>query len=513
MIADHLQLQAGARLLHIGPHKTGTTAVQGAFHLARERLAARDVVYAGADRQPLLAALAVTGRPPLLGGPLPDLADWNDLVREVRGAGEQRVVVSSEFFAEATDATARRVIEDLGGSRVHVVVTLRSLTKLLPSQWQQYLQNGLRMPYLEWLEGILAQPPRTPTPGFWHRHSHDKLITRWAAAAGAQSITVIMVDESDRMVLLRTFESLLGLPGGFLIPDEETVNRSLTLAEAELVRLLNEEFRRQGWPGGRYSKFMRYGAVGQMKVGRQPHPGEPNIVTPPWALERAAEIGAGMARSISALGVRVIGDIFALGRVPPDLPQTAADAGPAGPAGPLIPAQAAAQAVIGALIAGGAGGQTTEEATCEVAASRLAAELIRRGRQRARRNLRLPGSGDHAQRSPAREAPRGLLDREASSPVTASAGLAPLPAAYSHRSIADAADLVERQHGRVVITRHGRPAAVVISLEDLETFGKTLDIGGSAALLDDIRKDLAGLDHAKAPALSKEDALGPATDQ
>ena len=30
-------------------------------------------------------------------------------------------------------------------------------------------------------------------------------------------------------------------------------------------------------------------------------PGEPNIVTPPWALERAAEIGAGMARSISCL--------------------------------------------------------------------------------------------------------------------------------------------------------------------------------------------------------------------
>ena len=66
--ARGLLLKPGARLLHIGPHKTGTTAIQGAFDLARARLAAHGVVYAGAERQPLLAALAVTGQPALLGG-------------------------------------------------------------------------------------------------------------------------------------------------------------------------------------------------------------------------------------------------------------------------------------------------------------------------------------------------------------------------------------------------------------------------------------------------------------
>jgi hypothetical protein len=54
MVADQqVRLRAGARLLHIGPHKTGSTAVQGAFHLARERLAAQGVVYPGQGRQPL----------------------------------------------------------------------------------------------------------------------------------------------------------------------------------------------------------------------------------------------------------------------------------------------------------------------------------------------------------------------------------------------------------------------------------------------------------------------------
>jgi hypothetical protein len=411
-MAEDLRLQPGVRLLHIGPHKTGTTAVQGAFHLARERLAGQGVVYAWPGRQALLPALAVTGRPPLLGGPKPGMADWDRLVREVCAAGDQRVVVSSEFFADATERVIRRVTGELGGPRVHVVVTLRALARLLPSQWQQYLQNGLRMPYLEWLEGTLAQPPRTPTPNFWYRHRHDKLVARWAQAVGPQSVTVIMVNESDRMALLRAFESLLGLPGGFLIPEEGVQNRSLTLGEAELVRLLNEEFKRQEWPGSRYSKFMRYGAVEQLKEARQPAADEPKIATPRWALERAAEIGAETAENISALGVRVIGDISTLGSLSSGLPELPADSRPAEP---LIPAGAAAQAVIGAFLAGGAGGQTTEAATCEVTAAHLAAEIVRRGGRRALRSLRLSRDGDRAEPSPA--GPRSLLDLEAGRPA------------------------------------------------------------------------------------------------
>jgi hypothetical protein len=422
MAPDDLTLAAGARLLHIGPHKTGTTAIQGAFHLARGRLAAHGAVYAGADRQPMRATLAVTGRPAMLGESRPDMAYWDKLVRDVREAGDQRVVISSEFFADGDDATARRVVADLGGPRVHVVVTLRPLARVMPSQWQQYLQNGLRTPYLEWLDGMLRQVPYDqPTPTFWQRHRHDKLVARWAAAAGAQNVTVIVVDGSDRLALLRTFESLLGLPGGFLVPEDDVVNRSLTLAEAEFVRQLNEEFKRREWPGASYAKFMRYGAVRQMK-GRRPLPGEPEIVTPAWALERVAEISAEMTRNIAGLGVRVVGDLAALGRSrdlvasgrssdfaapghSPDLaapghsPARSAEAGAeAGTADAVIPVAAAGQAVLGAILAGGMADQAAavdarpvaDRPVREVDARRLAGVLVRRGRQRMRRALR-PG--------------------------------------------------------------------------------------------------------------------------
>ena len=397
--AAGLLLKPDARLLHIGPHKTGTTAIQGAFDLARARLAAHGVVYAGAERQPLLAALAVTGQPALLGGLQPDIAHWRKLARDVRGAAGQRAIVSSEFFAGADDAAAGRIIEDLGGEQVHVVVTLRPLARILPSQWQQYLQNGYCMPYPEWLAGILSKQPKTPTPGFWRRHRHDELVTRWATAAGTQNLTVIVVDDANRLMLLRTFESLLGLPNGFLVLEDGVTNRSLTLAEAEVVRLLNKEFQRQKWPDSSYARFMRYGAIEQMKAARQPSPGEPKIVTPVWAVERAAEIGAEMAQNIRALGVRIVGDLSALGRPPGGPPETGTDAAPAAR---LIPLEAATQAVLGTLIACGVAGQTADpqqqramadRLVREVTAASLAAVLVKRGRERAWRTLTLRAPG------------------------------------------------------------------------------------------------------------------------
>jgi len=59
--------------------------------------------------------------------------------------------------------------------------------------------------------------------------------------------------------------------------------------------------------------------------------------------------------------------------------------------------------------------------------------------------------------------------------------------------LSEVVDRLEREHGRVVITKHGHPAAVVISVDDLESLEETLDIMDSAALLADIRESLAEL--------------------
>jgi antitoxin YefM len=82
-----------------------------------------------------------------------------------------------------------------------------------------------------------------------------------------------------------------------------------------------------------------------------------------------------------------------------------------------------------------------------------------------------------------------------------------MPLAEVKNRLSEVVDRLEREHGRVVITRHGHPAAVVISLEDLESLEETLDVMDSAALLSDIRESLAEIGTADAPTLSKEEAL------
>src|SRR5215470_3095695 len=82
-----------------------------------------------------------------------------------------------------------------------------------------------------------------------------------------------------------------------------------------------------------------------------------------------------------------------------------------------------------------------------------------------------------------------------------------MPLADVKNRLSEVVDRLEREHGRVVITKHGHPAAVVISIDDLESLEETLDIMDSAALLADIRESLAELSTTDAITLNKDEAL------
>ena len=57
-------------------------------------------------------------------------------------------------------------------------------------------------------------------------------------------------------------------------------------------------------------------------------------------------------------------------------------------------------------------------------------------------------------------------------------------------------ELVENVYStdeEVIITKNGRPAAVLVSPEEFESWKETLDIKVNAALMDEIKKGLAAL--------------------
>jgi antitoxin YefM len=82
-----------------------------------------------------------------------------------------------------------------------------------------------------------------------------------------------------------------------------------------------------------------------------------------------------------------------------------------------------------------------------------------------------------------------------------------MPLAEVKNRLSEVVDRLEREHGRIVITKHGRPAAVVLSIDDLDSLEETLDVLGNRAVLDDIQEALAELQTGAATVLSKDDAL------
>jgi antitoxin YefM len=67
----------------------------------------------------------------------------------------------------------------------------------------------------------------------------------------------------------------------------------------------------------------------------------------------------------------------------------------------------------------------------------------------------------------------------------------PLSSVKAHFS--EVVDRVEREHDRVVVTRNGVPAVVVVSREDLESLEETLEVMSDPDLLGQVRESREAL--------------------
>jgi prevent-host-death family protein len=69
-----------------------------------------------------------------------------------------------------------------------------------------------------------------------------------------------------------------------------------------------------------------------------------------------------------------------------------------------------------------------------------------------------------------------------------------LPLAEIKKRLSEIIDGVEERHDRVVLTRHGRPAAVIVSPAELESLEETLDILSDPSAVREIRRAEAAIE-------------------
>jgi hypothetical protein len=216
-------------------------------------------------------------------------------------------LISSEWFAAASEASVHRIVTDLDAKRLHAVLVVRPLTSTLPSAWQQGLKLGGKQGFSEWLDTILnnAEDPRSKR--VWAKHRYDLVARRWVAALGKERVTVVVADETDPSFIFTAFSQILSLAPGTLSAPPKRTNPSLSAFEADTLAALNKiYFERGGTTYAYRSGVLRTfdGYVNSLRSG----PIQRSLV-PEAALPKVQAINVLIAAGISQLDCRVLGDL------------------------------------------------------------------------------------------------------------------------------------------------------------------------------------------------------------
>jgi hypothetical protein len=303
--------------LHVGFHKTGTTSLQDILSLNRKELLAQGFLYPKTRKFKAQHEFAWSAGErgwgwKQFGGSKAGPGPAKRMYRALKSS-KQDVVLSSEFLSELKPEYIDRMLGKIGNRELKVIFTLRPIAKILPSAYQQEVKNGSKLTYQNWLKRVLdpSGENRNKTR-FWGRHSHDFEIEKWVRAVGKDRVVVIISDDSNQSFLSESFFSLLGVSTeNFRESKKEVVNRSMDLAEIQLLTNINESFDRNlGWAeyvvGIRSSlvKTWTHSPYSANSPGRLKNPKE--FAGP--IEQKAQEITTGLKK----LGVEVIGDLSSL---------------------------------------------------------------------------------------------------------------------------------------------------------------------------------------------------------
>jgi hypothetical protein len=319
--AEVTALPEGSILLHIGPYKTGSTAIQQALFDRRDTLAEHGVHYPGRWRRLFREGHALMQWSPR-GRPVPPVSVWDDFAADIRRRDDVRVCLSTEDFGRIREAgKAHKVVEDLGADRLHIIAVARAYHRLMPSHWQERVKSHERRSYDEWLHELLeGDGSNEVARSFWTSHDVEYMTSRWLDVLPADRFTFVVTDDSDRDLLPRTFERLLDLPAGLLSP-ERTTNASLSMNAVELLRRVNGEFAERGWSDRSYVRLVQSGLVPELQAAGRSAGDVTVPALPGWARPLVAERSERRVAALERLGVRVVGDPGCL--LLPDLPDTA----------------------------------------------------------------------------------------------------------------------------------------------------------------------------------------------
>jgi len=223
--------------IHIGAHKTGTTAVQSVLSANRRLLADRGVLYPTsctyAHGQHRLAFALKGGRDPSrLDRPVLE-TELSDLLSEIAASEQPNILVSSEEFFATDPEQLSRMRDALADHVVHIIAVIRRPDELFASIYNQRTKSISSRATIHYAR-YLGEPSRL------HRDlDFSQCLGDWAKVFGQHALQVLTYEsERDAVALICKH---IGMPSDGLDRSRLSANESRNVKTLDLIRIAKLE--------------------------------------------------------------------------------------------------------------------------------------------------------------------------------------------------------------------------------------------------------------------------------
>lgn len=286
--------------LHVGTPKSGTTYLQAGLWQNREPLRDLGLLFPG--RGPFdhnRASIVVRNGKHLPGRRkgVPPL--WRRFTDQA-AAYDGTVVLSNEWYLAADVEQVAAAVDQLGGDRVHVVVTTRTLVRLVPAAWQESLKVGRGHSLGDFVDGLGDGRIKWT----WEVLDPAAVARHWASVVGPERVHVVTMPEKPTHAgqLWERFAATVGFdPHAVELPPREA-NESMSVQAARLMQEFGPALREKvdehdaSWRG--HARWLRTAVVRRVLAGV---PGDP------------IGVGEELRADLLARGERTVADLRELG--------------------------------------------------------------------------------------------------------------------------------------------------------------------------------------------------------
>lgn len=210
-------------ILHIGPHKTGSTFIQKTLFNCKQELLKRNLLYPDAFSRlyghHYLSAFLKSKNTTEVEKNLNKLIEYSG-----------SVILSCENLSKLSLDDLLYFKGLLNNIETEIIYCYRTPSQRLYSSWQESIKHGGVRGYFEYVHSHYLKPYASDElfPGY--------VLEKFSKVFGKQSIKIIHYDAKD-LDLFGEFQNILNINISY--NNSDVVNKSLSYAETEILRALN----------------------------------------------------------------------------------------------------------------------------------------------------------------------------------------------------------------------------------------------------------------------------------